>query len=267
MRLTKLAGLALALTIYPALAMVQGDLPTIFTTDPQHPQTDDSVTSGENQRKAKPAWLNAVRMKTDNRIAVSQAKADNGRADVKNTKDRKYALKFANPSGRWVQATGAASDENHFGPLQDQYAHAQTLRCANRIAVSGFALSKIGDRLAPNIYCGANKKHIASKLGNSHFGKLEKQYADTRLFACPPGKFVQIFAFQKQGNRLAPRIKCEGSRNWIQATAHVDDPSSFGPLESRYADTEVLKCPGTKRVSKFRFVRRGNRLAPAIYCE
>ena len=267
MRSTKLAGLALALTIYPALAMVQGDLPKIFTIDPQQPPTGDQATSGEDPGKTKPAWLNAVRMKTDHRRTVSQAQDGNGRVDAGNTRDRKYALKSANPAGRWVHATGAAPDENHIGPLADQYAHAQTLKCANRIAVSGFSLSKIGDRLAPNIYCGASKKHIASKLGDSHFGKLEDQYADTRLYACPPGKFVQIFAFQKRGNRLAPRIKCEGSRNWVQATANVDDPSSFGPLESRYADTQVLKCPGTKRVSKFRFVRHGNRLAPAIYCE
>lgn len=267
MRSTKLAGMALALTIYPALAMVQGDFQMVFKTDPQHGRTDGGETPGEDQEKAKPAWLKKVHMKSDDRMTVSQAEASNGRRVVDGTKDRRYALKSPNPTGRWVQATGALSDENHFGPLEDQYAHVQTLGCSNRTSVSGFALGNIGDRLAPTIYCGASKKRVSSRLGNSYFGMLKNQYADTRLLACPPGKFVQLFAFHKRDDRLAPRIKCEGSRNWVQATDTVDDPSYFGPLESRYADTEVLKCPGTKRVSKFRFVKRGNRLAPAIYCE
>lgn len=263
MRSTKWAGMALALTIYPALAMVQNDFRLNIVNSGNIQQSDDGEPEVKGRDTSRPTWLKALDAAGDGGIAASQARAGEDSA----LKDRTYAMKAPNAAGLWIQATGAASDDESFGPLENQYAHVQTLGCANRTTVTGFALSKIGDRLAPNIYCGASKKHVASRMGESYFGTLKDQYADTRPLACPPGKFVQIFAFQKRGNRLAPRIKCEGSRKWIQATGTVDGPSQFGPLESSYADTKVLTCPGTKRVSKFRFVKRGDRLAPAIYCE
>lgn len=265
MRSTKLAGLALALSIYPALAMVQSDFRLNIVSLEQKPLADDGGT--EDRESSRPAWLKAVDAARVEPMAVSQAEPANGTVKGGAIRERAYAMKATNPAGLWIQATSTASDEESFGPLEDRYAHLQTLGCSNRTTVSGFALGSIGGRLAPNIYCGANRKRVVGRTDGPQSGMLKSQYADTRPLACPPGKFVQIFAFQKRGNRLAPRIKCEGSRKWIQATGTVDGPSQFGPLESRYADTKVLTCPGTKRVSKFRFVKRGDRLAPAIYCE
>ena len=190
-------------------------------------------------------------------------------------------LKVPSSKGAWVSATGPVSDPNYFGPLEDQYAHIQTLKCSGASKVSGFALFKLGNRLAPKIDCERNVvtassaqsgqlgRHpwVSSSWGSNYFGSLEDQYADTRQLDCPEGKFIQAFEFFKRGNRLAPRIKCEGSNSWIQATGPVNDALYFGPLEDQYADNKAIKCPSHQYASKFRFFKRGNRLAPAIYCE
>jgi hypothetical protein len=105
---------------------------------------------------------------------------------------------------------------------------------------------------------------------NDRFGKLHNQYVDIRELICPSGKIIEKFKFWKRGNRLAPALYCtlpDGSKGeWVQAGGAVTDPWYFGPANDYVLDLNTLEVPEGKVWAGFKFWKKGDRLAPALYC-
>jgi cytolysin (calcineurin-like family phosphatase) len=232
-----------------APASVYGTVPVFYSGSPSY-QTYLSVEFSRQGQKMTVTPIDAK----DGGVTVGQ-------------NIRTWRLKTDHAGGEWVQKGGTVNDGSYFGPLEDQYLHLEQLHCKSTEKATGFTFSKIGNRLAPILICGSGGREVKSTWGGSYSGPLEDQYADTRTLACPDDKAVRSFALIKRGNRVAPSIRCEGNDSWIRAQGEVHDTMYFGRLEDQYADTNTLRCPSGEHVNAIKFRKRGNRLAPAIFCK
>ena len=110
--------------------------------------------------------------------------------------------------------------------------------------------------------------YVNSDMNSNYFGSLANIYVDTNEIIAPADKIVFGISFKLKNNRLAPLVTCAKSDGSSRQDIYNTDWNQkyFGSLQNYFADTSPIYVPTNYMLKGFRFIQKGNRVAPSIYC-
>ena len=110
--------------------------------------------------------------------------------------------------------------------------------------------------------------YVNNVMNSQYFGNLRNIYVDTNEVIAPSDRIVFGISFRLKNNRLAPVVTCARPDKSLSYELYNNDWNNkyFGPLQDLYADTSPIFVPRNKVFRGFRFIKKGNRVAPSIFC-